>query len=237
MIYVYNKDINRIILPKKVSESQEKDFLRLFRNGKNIKEIANIYKFSTTTISLKLKSQLNKEEFKEIRYNNLSKSIKDSQKNNKNKYEFYKKNYPTDSHSHPNEDNNKLSEETIYDDGNFFEIVPINGEFDFEKRREFTTETLVNIKFPETLYMLVDKSIELAPKMLKDYPQWSYMPEEDLKRMTLEIFDDQKYAKKICPKNQKLIKVPNPNVFRLVAKYLKIKGISRIIFNDLLLSI
>jgi len=113
----------------------------------------------------------------------------------------------------------------------------INDEFDFEKRREFTTEPLVNIKFPETLYMLVDKNIELTPKMLKDYPQWCFMPEDDLKRMTLEIFDDQKYAKKICSKNQKLIKVPNPNVFSLVAKSLKNKGISRIIFNDLLLSI
>ncbi len=225
------------ILPKKVSASQEKDFLRLFRNGKDIKEIAEIYKFSTTTITLKLKSQLDNGEFKEIRLNNLSKSIKDSQKKNKNKYKVYKKNTPKDTFFHPNQEINKLSEEIIHDNDNFFEIVPINGEYDFDKRREFSTEPLVNIKFPETLYMFVDKSIELAPKMLKDYPQWSFMPEEDLKRMTLEIFDNQKYAKKICPKNQKLIKVPNPNVFTLVAKSLKNKGISRIIFNDLLLSI
>ncbi len=224
-------------MPKKVSASQEKDFLRLFRSGKDIKEIANIYKFSTTTITLKLKSQLDNEEFKEIRLNNLSKSIKVSKKKNKNKYEFYKKNPPKDTLFHANQDIIKSSEEIIRENGNFFEIVPINGEFDFEKRREFSTEPLVNIKLPETLYMLVDKSIELAPKMLKDYPQWSFMPEEDLKRMTLEIFDDQKYAKKICPKNQKLIKVPNPSVFSLVAKSLKNKGISRIIFNDLLLSI
>ena len=224
-------------MPKKVSASQKKDFLRLFRNGKDIKEIANIYKFSVNTITLKLKSQLDNEEFKEIKLNNLKKSIKDSQKNNKNKSKDYKNNYPKDRSSLINKDIMKSSEIVVNDNDAFYEIVPINGEFDFEKRKEFTTEPLVNIKFPETLFMLVDKNIELTPKMLKDYPQWSFMPEEDLKRMTIEIFDDQKYAKKICSKNQKLIKVPNPDVFLLVAKSLKNKGISRIIFNDLLLSI
>ena len=224
-------------MPKKVSASQKKDFLRLFRNGKDIKEIANIYKFSINTITLKLKSQLDNEEFKEIKLNNLKKSIKDSQKNNKNKSKDYKNNYPKDRSSLINKDITKSSEIVVNDNDAFYEIVPINGEFDFEKRKEFTTEPLVNIKFPETLFMLVDKNIELTPKMLKDYPQWSFMPEEDLKRMTIEIFDDQKYAKKICSKNQKLIKVPNPDVFLLVAKSLKNKGISRIIFNDLLLSI
>ncbi len=224
-------------MPKKVSASQKKDFLKLFRNGKDIKEIANIYKFSTSTITSQLKSQLGKEVFKEIKLNNLNKSTKDSKKNNKNKSKFDRKDSIEDNFPVINQDIKKLSEEVINENDAFFEIAPINGEFDFEKRREFTTEPLVNIKFPETLYMLVDKSIELTPKMLKDYPQWSFMPEEDLKRMTLEIFDDQKYAKKICSKNQKLIKLPNPNVFSFAAKSLKNKGISRIIFNDLLLSI
>jgi len=224
-------------LPKKVSASQKKDFLRLFRSGKDIKEIANIYKFSANTITSKLKSQLDKEEFKEIKLNNLTKSTKDSTKNNKNKSKLHIKNFPEDNLPLNDQEIKKLSEGVIDENNAFFEIAPINDEFDFEKRREFTTEPLVNIKFPETLYMLVDKNIELTPKMLKDYPQWCFMPEDDLKRMTLEIFDDQKYAKKICSKNQKLIKVPNPNVFSLVAKFLKNKGISRIIFNDLLLSI
>ena len=55
---------NKSILPKKVSASQKKDFLRLFRNGKDIQEIANIHKFSVFTITSKLKSQLDEEAFK-----------------------------------------------------------------------------------------------------------------------------------------------------------------------------
>ena len=85
--------------------------------------------------------------------------------------------------------------------------------------------------------MLIDKNIELIPKMLREYPQWSFLPNEDLDRMTLEIFEEQKYAKKLCTKNQKLIKVPNSNVFLIASNVLKSKGISRIIFNNLLIAL
>jgi len=85
--------------------------------------------------------------------------------------------------------------------------------------------------------MLVDKNIELVPKMLKEYPQWSFLPQQDLNRMSLEIFDDHIYAKKLCTKNQKLIKVPNPDVFLKATSSLKSKGITRIIFNNLLLAL
>ena len=84
--------------------------------------------------------------------------------------------------------------------------------------------------------MLVDNKIELTPKLLKDYPEWSFLPETDLSRKTIQIFSDPKEARKYCSKNQKAIKIPNSNVFLLVKDSLKKKGISRIIFNDSLLS-
>ena len=55
--------------------------------------------------------------------------------------------------------------------------------------------------------------------------------------MTIEIFSDQKIAKKVCLTNQKLIKIPNPKVLELAAKKLKEKGITRIIYEDNLLSL
>ncbi len=108
---------------------------------------------------------------------------------------------------------------------------------ELNKQKDLASEPLIEAKLPEVVYMLVDKNIELIPKMLKDYPQWSFLPQQDLNRMSLEIFDDHKYAKKLCTKNQKLIKVPNPNVFLIASNSLKSKGITRIIFNNLLLAL
>ena len=63
------------------------------------------------------------------------------------------------------------------------------------------------------------------------------MPKDDLERKTLEIFSSLNEAKKSCKKNQKVIKVPNPNVFTIASENLKLKGVSRIIFGEYLLSL
>ena len=47
---------------------------------------------------------------------------------------------------------------------------------------------LSEIDLPKTVYMIVDKQIELNVKLLKDYPEWSFLPHDDLYRKTIEIF-------------------------------------------------
>ena len=37
-----------------------------------------------------------------------------------------------------------------------------------------------------------------------------FLAHDEQNRMTIEIFSDQKIAKKVCSINQKLIKIPNP---------------------------
>ena len=83
----------------------------------------------------------------------------------------------------------------------------------------------VNVRLPNIL------------KYLKDYPAWSFLAEDELDRKTIEIFDDYKIAKRFCNKEQKVIKVPNTDVFKIVAPILLKKGISRIVSGDRLISL
>ena len=85
--------------------------------------------------------------------------------------------------------------------------------------------------------MIVDKKIELEIKYLKDYPDWQFLSQEELERKTIEIFDDLKDAKKFCNKEQKVIKVPNTDVFRIAAPILLSKGISRIVNSKKLIAL
>ena len=48
---------------------------------------------------------------------------------------------------------------------------------------------------------------------------------------------DIKIAKRFCSKEQKVIKVPNTDVFKIVAPILIKKGISRIVSADQLISL
>ena len=94
-----------------------------------------------------------------------------------------------------------------------------------------------NIDFPNVVFMVVDKKIELETKLLRDYPDWQFLSKEELNRKTIEIFNDLKTAKRFCNKEQKVIKVPNTDVFKIVAPILLNKGISRIVSSDKLISL
>lgn len=209
-------------MPKKVSDSQKKEILNLFINGINLKEISKIYNFSLATIVRQLKNLLGDNEFNKVKINNNLL--------NKDKNLLSKEN---SSEINISEQINNC--EDLLDE--FVEVIPITHEIEIDQRKDLASEPLKEIILPEVVYMLVDKNIELTPKLLKDYPEWSFMPSEDLQRMTIEIFDDHKYAKKLCAKNQKLIKVPNSKVFLIASQVLKSKGISRIVFNKQLLSL
>ena len=62
-------------------------------------------------------------------------------------------------------------------------------------------------------------------------------PEKFLECKTIEIYSDLKIAKRDCKKDQKVIKVPNTNVFRIASKIMRSRGISRIINENQLISI
>ena len=53
----------------------------------------------------------------------------------------------------------------------------------------------------------------------------------------IEVFNDLKKAKRMCSKEQKVIKVPNTNVFKLVKPFLIAKGISRIVYSEQLIAL
>ena len=74
-------------------------------------------------------------------------------------------------------------------------------------------------------------------KLLKDFPEWDFLPLADLNRKTIEIFFDLNLAKRSCNKEQKVLKVPNTDVFKIAAPVLLEKGISRIVCAENLIAL
>ena len=203
-------------MAKKVSEIEKNQILDDFKKGLTIKELSLKYKFSIQTISKYLKNNLDASLFSKI----------------KNKENSQIKNNPNLKKS-----NLKNTTEIDKDNQPFFEIIPLNENNEFEEQKEISSIPLIDVNFPEVVFMIIDKKVELEIKLLRDFAEWQFLPEEDLQRKTIRIFSDQKKAKKICSSTQKLIKVPNSNVFALVADKLISKGITRIIFDDLLVAL
>ena len=224
-------------MPKRLNDIQKKEIIKRFLNGETPDILSEEFGYTKLTILKHIKESIGKELF-----DNLNKSIKPTD-NNKLSIKAMKINEVVDE-IHP--DNTKSQEESIdhkFDESNFFEnssfmeLVPLDLEIDNTKRKELSSIPISQIDFPEMVYIIVDKKIELQIKFLSDYPEWHFLPEEDLQIKTIEIYFDLKVAKRDCKKDQKVIKVPNPNVFRIASKIMVSRGITRIICDKQLVSL
>lgn len=219
-------------MAKRITEKQKKEIKEDFVNGKSIDEIANDYNFSKLTISRNLKNLIGNESYKTIKNSKKgSKSVP-----NEKKIEPIKNLTGNASEDINNLDSSHINNEISFHD-TFVEISPLSVEIDSTSQKDLASVPLDKVDFPNIVYMIVNKNIELEIKNLRNYPKWEFLSEEDLNRKTFEIFFDLQTAKRIRKKDEKVIKVPNTNVFKMVAPILNKRGISRIICDEKLIAI
>ena len=227
-------------MTKRLTEKQKEEIVNSFKSGTAIDLLAKKYTCTITTITRNLKKNLGQSEYKDLI--NKSKSLKEKSKKNKNetnasvKTNFARKELSNDS-NYPKVLDENITSSNFAPIDSFLEIAPIDYEIDNSSRKELSSVPLSEVDFPKVVYMIVDKKIELEIKLLKDFPEWEFLPHDDLNRKTIEIFYDINLAKKSCNKEQKVLKVPNTDVFRIAAPTLISKGISRIVCAENLIAI
>ena len=220
-----------MILAKRLSEKQKEEICKLFISGKSIDDLSNQFSFTKLTISRNLKKK-----FGEDQYNLLT--SKSKLINNKNKIKDYTIEKQERNHINKYEDkiDASLSEDQL-PNSEFVEIAPLNCNFDNKSQKDFSSVSISEVNLPSPVYMIIDKKVELETKYLKEYPRWQFLSQDELNRKSIEIFLDIKMAKSFCQKEQKVIKVPNTNVFKIVAPILCSRGISRIVSADKLIAL
>ena len=226
-------------MAKRLTKKQKDEIIKSFTNGKTVEFLSQIFSCTKLTIIRNLKSSLGESTYKELLNNKEAKSdfLNEESKNTKDlKIELNLEVSGKDL-SDLKKDNEKLNEVDFLPLSSFLKITPIDYEIDNAPRKELSSVPISEIDFPKIVYMIVDKNIELEIKLLKDYPEWNFLPLEDLNRKTIEIYHDLKIAKRFCNKEQKVIKVPNTNVFRIAAALLLSRGISRIICAEKLIAL
>ena len=227
-------------MPKKVSEKEKQELVMAFLNGQAIEDLAEKFNISKITITRHLKKEISEHEYKEII--KKSKSLEKQAETNKSQTENLLKGNFDNEDIRNNTNDPKILNENITSSNfepidSFFEIAPVDYEIDNSSRKELSSVSLSEVDFPRVVYMVVDKKIELEIKLLKDFPEWQFLPKDDLCRKTIEIFFDLDLAKRSCNKEQKVLKVPNTDVFRIASPVLIAKGISRIVCAENLIAL
>ena len=226
-------------MAKRLSEKQKVEIIKFFNSGKTIDELAKIFNCTKLTISRNLKKNIDQEKYKEI----VSKSKKSNKTfDDAQKKDFFEKENKSINNQNCFSENsldkalNDISEEKSFPMNQFMEIAPLDYDIENIPQKDLSSISISEVSFPKTVYLIVNKNIELEIKYLNEYSQWEFLSKEELKRKTIEIFEDLKIAKRFCNKEQKVIKVPNTDVFRIVAPLLLSRGISRIVTSDKLIS-
>ena len=215
---------------KRLSNKQKEEIIELFTFGKNLDELSYEFQCTKLTISRNLKKHFGEKKYKELI--NKYKSIHFEKK----KEEKSLKDLNTSENKVYEDINNQIVEESIPLTP-FTEIIPLDLEIEGSPQKDLSSIPISEANFPSIVYMIVDKKIELETKYLKEYPDWQFLSQEELNRNTIQIYIDLKIAKKFCNKDQKVIKVPNTDVFKIAAPFLLRRGISRIVSEDKLIAL
>ena len=219
-------------MAKRLSQIQKNEIINQFSNGISIEELSIKYGCTKLTISRNLKKILGQDRFEKLRKKKSSISFSSETKSDQslNKRNSNKDDEIVDQLISQEEKDNSANSE-------FIELAPLDYEIDTSTQKDISSIPLSKVDFPKEVFMIVNKNVELEIKVLRDFPEWHFLPEDDLNRKTIEIFNDLKIAKRDCSREQKVLKVPNTNVFKITAQILISKGITRIVNDDKLISL
>ena len=225
-------------MSKRLSNSQKEEIIKGFINCKSLDELSDEFGYTKLTISRNLKKNFGNDEYANLlkKANTLRNSKNKPNKSN-NKLGDLSTNQTKNENSTQENMNTDFDENSFLQSSSFMEIAPLDFNINNETRKELSSIPIDKIDFPKMVFIIIDLKTELETKLLKDFPEWHFLPEEDLKNKTIEIYSDLKDAKRNCKKDQKVIKVPNPNVFKIASKIILSKGISRIICDKQLISL
>ncbi len=228
-------------MAKRLTDKQKDEMIQGFKDGKTIEALSQEFNCTKLTTTRNLKLKLGESRYEELKKSNKKSTKKDILQDFENGKEVnFQKNKVFYKDSDDEEYKNSFqiaNEEDFYPDSTFLEITPLDVEIDNEPRKELSSVPISDIDFPKVVYMIVDKKIELEVKLLKDFPEWGFLPTDDLNRKSIEIYFDIKVAKTVCNKEQKVLKVPNTNVFKIAAPLLISKGITRIVSSGILIAL
>ena len=119
----------------------------------------------------------------------------------------------------------------------FRELVPLADVGDLSDRSRLEPKPLTSDLLPSSVYMLVDKVVELDARPLKELPELGPLADSELDRHGLVLFSSPRTAKRQCGRSQRVIKVPDTAVFERTSSYLLARGITRLVMEGKLIAL
>ncbi|MFW6730587.1 MAG: helix-turn-helix domain-containing protein [Synechococcus sp.] len=89
-------------------------------------------------------------------------------------------------------------------------------------------------QLPASLYLLVDKEVELRGTRLTDFSELSPLAPEEEQHQAMVMFANPRNAKRQAGRSQRVIKVPDASLLERTAPYIRAQGITRVVLEGVL---
>ena len=166
-------------MTKRLTAKQKDEIVKSFKSGTAIEVLSEKYACTNPTIIRNLKKSLGDSKYKEFLVSSKALEGNSIKNQNNDLLELNFDNEELNNNSiNPNSKvpNDNTNAENFAPIASFFEIAPIDYEIDYSSRKELSSVSISEIDFPKVVYMVVDKKIELEIKLLKDFPEWEFLP-------------------------------------------------------------
>ena len=240
----------------RLTDSQKIEIVARYRSGEGSAELADAFGCSTNTVSRVVKDGLKPAEYEQLKQQR-NRPIKVAPQLEAPQLEAPELEAPE-----PDQDDD-VAVLAIDDADDFGDVASeeadvdgdLDTEFDFaddDLADQFVAvplllvdhagepaqcQPLAEAPLPASVYMLVDKAVELQAKPLKEFPELGQLPDGEQERQALMVFANPRQAKRQCGRSQRVIKVPDTRVLERTAPYLIAQGISRVVMEGSLYSL
>ena len=116
----------------------------------------------------------------------------------------------------------------------FVAIAPLPGLGVIDSGAPCVSKPLVDGSLPSTVYLLVDREVELKGTLVKDFSELGAVAAEEENQKAIALFANPRQAKRQCGRSQRVIKVPDTGVFERTAPFILAQGISRLVLEGTL---
>ena len=231
----------------RLTEGQKEELVARYRQGETAQALAASYGCSPNTVSRVLKAGIDADELAELKKQSRSRSsAKPAAVVEAPAPEPEPTTSEPEESSDDEEDPGVLAiddaddfgddgdEETYEDGDDALEVAPLGG---VPAAELIDPIPLLPGLLPSSVYMLVDKVVELQAKPLNEFPELGSLPEAEQARQALMLFTNPRQAKRQCGRSQRVIKLPDVAVLQRTAPFLLAQGISRVVIEGSLYSL
>ena len=252
--------------PARLSDSQKQELVSQFKAGKTAAALAEAFGCSPNTVSRTVKALLSPEEYDSLKQKRSGRGAAASvAKEDEPKAEAAAKTEAAHEASSPEaeleadeplegssslalddaddfgaDDSDEELDELSDEDSaveTFVAIAPLPGLGVIDSGAPCVSKPLVDGSLPSTVYLLVDREVELKGTPVKDFSELGAVAATEMEQHAIALFSNPRQAKRQCGRSQRVIKVPDSGVFGRTAPFILAQGISRIVLEGSLYAI